>query len=438
MAPPSSSRRAAAVATLAILVIVVVLLTAFLLGNLWYLLLAWLGLAGGAIAFTQSLRTSGTTQRIWVVALVVALVMVVVAMVAAVISQPWLLLVVVALGVLAGWLGRYALRKPHRAGEAFRSEHPVLLVNPNSGDGKAGRVGLVDEAQRRGITVRVLAPGDDLTELARSAIAGGADAIGIAGGDGSLGYVAGAAIEANVPFVCVPAGTRNHFARDLGLDRNDVTAALDAFVGEVRRVDYATVNDRVFINNASLGLYAKMVSDPAYREAKAETTVATMQELARSGHSFDLRYRTPGGQPHEVADLVFVGNNPYVVTGLPNDIGKRERLDRGRLGIVTLAVRTTAEFARMLTLTATGRVGRFAGWGEWTSDTFRVDSGSRVALGIDGESVAMDPPLEFAIHRGGLLVAVPPGTTVGSEAGFWGSSRKLTGLWSVAQGRPVT
>jgi diacylglycerol kinase family enzyme len=416
----------------------VVLLTAFLIGNLWYLLLAWVGLLGSVVAFTRALRSSGAAQRLWLVLGFAGLVLVLVGAIAASVSRPWLFIVLVLLGILVGWLGRYVLREPSRAGEPLGAKRPVLLVNPNSGDGKAGRTGLVAEARKRGISVRELEKNDDLTDLARSAITEGADAIGIAGGDGSLGYVAAAAIEANVPFVCVPAGTRNHFARDLGLDRDDVIAALDAFSGEVRWVDYATVNDRVFLNNASLGLYAEIVADPAYRDAKAETTIATMQELAQSGGAFDLRYLTPEGRPHEMADLVFVGNNPYIVSGLLNDIGKRERLDQGKLGVLTLTIHSTSDFARMMTLAATGRIGGFTGWNQWTNETFRVDSGSRVALGIDGESLSMDPPLEFAIHRGGLRVAVPLGTTVGAQAGFFGSPRKLLNLWRVARGQPVT
>lgn len=435
---PSSARRVAAVATIVLLIVGVFLLTVFLIGNFWFLVLAWVGLLGGVVAFTRALLSSGAAQRLWLVLVFAGLVLVLVAVIAASVSRPWLLIVLVLLGISAGWLGRYALREPSRAEQPLRAKRPVLLVNPKSGDGKAERTDLVAEARKRGITVHELEKDDDLTELARSAITDGADAIGIAGGDGSLGYVATAAIEANVPFVCVPAGTRNHFARDVGLDRDDVIAALDAFSGEVRSVDYATVNGRVFLNNASLGLYAEIVADPAYRDAKAETTIATMKELAQSGRAFDLRYRTPEGRPHEMADLVFVGNNPYVVSGLLNDIGKRERLDEGKLGVLTLTIHSTSDFARMMTLAATGRIGGFTGWSQWESETFGVDSGSSVALGIDGESVSMDPPIEFAIHRAGMRVAVPVGTTVGAQAGFLGSPRKLINLWRVARGQPTT
>src|SRR6266508_2725652 len=94
--------------------------------------------------------------------------------------------------------------------------------------GKAERLGVAAAARARGMQVHELAPGDDPAALARQAVAAGADAVGVAGGDGSLGLVAAVAVEADVPFVCVPSGTRNHFAADLGLDRADPLAALDA------------------------------------------------------------------------------------------------------------------------------------------------------------------------------------------------------------------
>ncbi len=145
-------------------------------------------------------------------------------------------------------------------------------MNPKSGGGKAERYRLADECAVRGIEPIILERGDDLLQLARDAIARGADVIGMAGGDGSQALVATVAAEHDIPHVCVPAGTRNHFALDLGIDRDDVVGALDAFFdGVERRVDLARVNGRVFVNNAWMGLYAKIVQSEAYRDAKLKT-----------------------------------------------------------------------------------------------------------------------------------------------------------------------
>jgi hypothetical protein len=108
--------------------------------------------------------------------------------------------------------------------------------------------------------------------------------IGMAGGDGSLALVAGVAARHQVPMVVVPAGTRNHLAMDLGLDRGDVVGALDAYGAAVERaVDLGDVNGRPFVNNVSLGLYAEIIRSPPYRDAKLDTTVSALPGLLGPG-----------------------------------------------------------------------------------------------------------------------------------------------------------
>src|SRR5919202_3649904 len=130
----------------------------------------------------------------------------------------------------------------------------LLIVNPRSGDDSPTPDELAQEARARGVEVRVLRPGDDPAEAAREADG----PVGIAGGDGSLAPVAAVAIERDLPFVCIPFGTRNHFARDAGLDRDDPLGALAAFEGRERRIDVGRVGERLFLNNVSLGLYARL------------------------------------------------------------------------------------------------------------------------------------------------------------------------------------
>ena len=133
----------------------------------------------------------------------------------------------------------------------------LLIVNPRSGTASPSAEELVEAARSHGIDVHVLDEGDDLPAVARSA---GAGVVGMAGGDGSLAAVADVAIEQDVPFVCIPFGTRNHFARDAGIDRDDPIGALAAFDdGLERRVDVARAGERLFLNNVSLGIYARLV-----------------------------------------------------------------------------------------------------------------------------------------------------------------------------------
>ena len=126
-----------------------------------------------------------------------------------------------------------------------RPVHPVLFVNPRSGGGKAQRYDLVGQCRSRGIEPVVMKKDDDLASLAAAAVSSGAGVIGMAGGDGSQAIVAAVASRHDIPYVCIPAGTRNHFALDIGVDRQDVIGALDAFHhGSERRIDLAQVNGR--------------------------------------------------------------------------------------------------------------------------------------------------------------------------------------------------
>ena len=434
---PVHGRRAAAVATLVLGVVFVAAVTIILFHSPRWLLAAWLGMVITIFGLSRAFGPPSLARTASRVLTVSGIVVMLVALIELAIDSPWATVALFVLLIAIGFVGTYALRSPAPVIARLSAQHPVLLVNPKSGGGKATKAGLADIARAKGIEVRVLEKHDDLTEMARDAIAGGADAVAMAGGDGSLGYVATATIEAGVPFICIPAGTRNHFARDLGLDRSDVVGALDAFNGEMRIIDYASVNGRVFVNVASLGLYATIVSDPSYRDAKAETTIGTMQKLEESGERFDLHFTDAAGHDRASADLIMVSNNRYTVTGLLTDIGKRERLDRGELGVLMLEIPDAKGVAKFATLYAAGTVNRYEGWEQWEAAQFRVGSGSSVPIGVDGETIAMEPPLEFTIHRGAFTVAVPPGTPYGPGVSPLGTKQGLSRLWAVAMGRPL-
>lgn len=324
-------------------------------------------------------------------------------------------LVLVLVAVSAA-LTRYALRRDKRSlrqaqvpgtpvGSARRG---ALIMNPKSGGGKATTFHLADEARRRGIEPIVLEPGSDLLQLAQDAIDRGADVIGMAGGDGSQALVASVAMRHDVALVCIPAGTRNHFALDLGLDRDDVVGALDAFGEAVeRRIDLAEVGGRVFVNNVSLGVYAKIVQSPEYRDAKRETTAKLLPELlGPDAPPYGMRFTAPGGELHDGAQLIQVSNNPYLLTRI-SGFGTRARLDTGTLGVSAVEVRGSADVTQLVALEAAGQVRRFRGWTEFASPTFTVESDRPVEAGIDGEALLLDPPLEFRCLPGALRVRLP-------------------------------
>ncbi len=213
----------------------------------------------------------------------------------------------------------------------------VLFVNPRSGGGAAARAGVAERARELGIEVITLYGGQSLAALASAAAARGADVLGMAGGDGSLGEVATVAVAKDLPFVCVPAGTRNHFALDLGVDCRDLTGALDAFTdGVERQIDVGEVNGRMFLNNVSLGVYGEAVRRPEYRDAKVRTLLQTAQEVSGpSGHTPGLCLVDETGREYRALDVVLVSNNSYALER-PLPRGTRLTLDSGQLGIVII------------------------------------------------------------------------------------------------------
>jgi len=355
---------------------------------------------------------------------------------------------VVLIGLLAllavfGVAARYALAGPAAAQTAAVTQvrvgpagPGVLIINLRSGGGKAERFELADEARRRGIEPIVLRPGDDLRELAENAIARGAEVVGMAGGDGSQALVATVAAQRDVAHVCIPAGTRNHFALDLGLDRDDVVGALDAYTdGLERTIDLARVNDRVFVNNASLGVYAKVVQSDAYRDAKLQTWTNMLPDLLGPDcDPIDLRFTTPDGSVCDDAPLVLVSNNPYQLTHLAG-AGTRERLDTGMLGVVAARVKSPGDVSKLVALELVGQAGRFPGLMSWSSGEFEVHSSAPVEVGLDGEALVLEPPLRFVSLPQALRVRVPAAAGVAPAARAAAlSGDNLRALLRVAEG----
>lgn len=254
-----------------------------------------------------------------------------------------------------------------------------LLVNPRSGDARPSAEELVAAARRRGIDTHVLEEGDDASAIAAN---GDATALGMAGGDGSLAAIAAVAIERDVPFVCIPFGTRNHFARDLGLDRDDPIGALAAFDGAERRIDVGYAAERPFLNNVSLGLYAQLVHRREHHRRRRDALARARAWLIVLRHRRPLGI-TVDGKPEETR-LVVVANNAYVVE--PPTIGARERIDEGLLHLYVVR----------------------RGIDERTGTRFVLDAAAHeLHAAIDGEPEVLQAPIEFRIAPRALRVLVP-------------------------------
>jgi diacylglycerol kinase family enzyme len=291
--------------------------------------------------------------------------------------------------------------------QAHGFHRPVLVLNPRSGSAEAVREQLLEAAGRYGVQLHEAETPAGLVALARAAVADGADVLGVAGGDGSLAAVAAVAIEAELPFVCVPAGTRNHFARDLGLDRADPAAAIEAFVaGPERRVDVATVGGWLFLNNASVGVYAALVHEPSYRDNQLGAISGLLETmLERDVLPVRVSFRDGAGNRWDQVLVLFVSNNAYPLTGL----GGRPRLDAGLLEVSALRRTEGQELGRALENLVNSRYQAGHGWARWATTSLEVDSPSgRLEVGIDGEPVTLTTPVEFRIHAGALRVLLPP------------------------------
>ncbi len=442
---PRGRRRLAALAAILIIVAVLVTTVLAILDRPLDVLVQLVVLAVAFLAVWEALTRKGAVRVVWVVVAAAAAVAVVAIQIAGGDGYVLSLLVRLVLLGVALVLARYALTRDVRSLKALETpgkpvpaaQHGVLIMNLKSGGGKAEKFHLVDECRARGIEPVVLQRGDDLLQLARDAIDRGADVVGMAGGDGSQALVASIAAERGLPMVVIPAGTRNHFALDIGLDRDDVVGALDAY-GEARErtIDLADVNGRIFVNNVSLGLYATIVQSPEYRDAKRETTLAALPEMLGPGaEPFDLRFTGPDGVEHDGAHVIQVSNGPYGTT--TGGITSRPRLDTGKLGVFSLVVPDALAATRAIAALTTATPALYEGYLSWETPVFEVTSGSPIAVGLDGESLEMDPPLVFRSRPGVLRLRLPLGAIGYSPAARATGVKGLLGLWSVVLGRPV-
>ncbi|MBL8775188.1 MAG: NAD(+)/NADH kinase [Acidimicrobiales bacterium] len=444
--PPTLSQRLAAAGSFVVFALVAVATAVRVVDDTGRVLLQAVLLLVLLGAGWKALTRSGHTRTVAVgvaVAVLAGLVVSVVAAEGAIVAS-LVLRVLAVLGALA--LVRHALGTTRTA--LVRAETPgtpvppaqrgVLFMNLKSGGGKAERFRLVEECRRRGIEPVVLEPGQDWLQVVRDKAASGVDVLGMAGGDGSQAMVGTVAAELDLPMVVVPAGTRNHLALDLGLDREDVVGALDAYGAAVeRQMDLADLNGHVFVNNVSLGLYAAIVRSPEYRDNKRDTTLATLpQVLGPESEPFDLRFTRPDGSEHRGAHIIQISNNPYGET-MASRTG-RPRLDTHRLGVVSLVLDKPGAAAAFLAALATGRPERFEGFDQWATASFTVTSEDPVEIGLDGESMLMDPPLEFSIRPEPVRVRLPNhafGYSPAARSLGWRGG--MAGLWNVLRGRPV-
>jgi diacylglycerol kinase family enzyme len=344
----------------------------------------------------------------------------------------WVAIVSAGVWLLAGVTARQALtggpedwRMPEYPAQP-PARRPYLIMNPKSGDGKVVKFDLKRKAEALGAEVFLFGESGpvDVAAIARQAVANGADLLGVAGGDGTQALVAGIAAEHGLPFVVISAGTRNHFALDLGLDREDPARCLSALADGVElRVDLGVINGQTFVNNASFGAYAEIVETPAYRGDKMGTTLNLLPDLLQGHRGAQLAAQVDGTRI-EAPQALLVANNPYG-TGDLAGLSSRTRLDGGILGVVGVTVSNAAQAVDLL------RGIRAAGVSVLTTRQIEITANApQIPVGVDGESILMSTPVTCTVSPGVLRVWVPrerPGVPAPKPAVNWARLRQLAG-----------
>jgi diacylglycerol kinase family enzyme len=351
----------------------------------------------------------------------------------------WVAVVAVAMMLCAAGIARIALRTDGPdagmlAAPAARPRHSFLIMNPRSGGGKVTKFRLKDKAEALGATVALLeGPGTvDVAALARQAVTDGADLLGVAGGDGTQALVAGIAAEHGLPFLVISAGTRNHFALDLGLDREDPATCLAALTdGEELRIDLGVIGGRTFVNNASFGAYAEVVRSPAYRDDKRGTTLQMLPGLLQGQQGARLSARA-GDVTIDGPQALLVSNDPYGMGDFAG-LGRRARLDAGTLGVVAVQVGSARQAVELI------RRGHGHGLTTLTADEVIVDADvPEIPVGIDGETAMMPTPVRCTIQPRVLRVVVPrqrPGVPAPKPPLEWPRLRQLASFHTHPDGQ---
>lgn len=339
-----------------------------------------------ALGYRVGTSDRSTRRRLWLV-LIIVVAVIVIGWVLVINLLPGLALAGAALLVALLVFLRHRARTLRETPETTAVDVPTkphMIINPRSGGGVAQKVGLAQASKAAGITTVTLEPDDDLQALAHRAADEGCDLLMVAGGDGSLAIVAGVALDRDIAFACVPAGTRNHFAMDIGLDRDDPLAALDAATdGVAISVTVGQVGERVFLNNVSFGTYADAISDPDYRDHRAESMATAVEgRLGKPEDQPGLEVQSQGEQTRRGVGTLLISNNPYTLTG-PPDFGARASMDTGLLGV--MASRPPGQDQgkhRRLSVET------------WTSSAATVSSSqATLPAGVDGELIHFDTPV---------------------------------------------
>lgn len=284
-----------------------------------------------------------------------------------------------------------------------------VIVNPRAGNGFTphDRERLTEIFRNAGAEAFIHLSVDAIHEIVRQR----PPFVVAAGGDGTISAIASALVDTDIALAVLPLGTLNHFARDLGVPL-DAAAAVDiALNGKRRAIDVGEVNGRVFVNNASLGLYPAMVHRRQKQQrrlgrSKWHAMLWAVHTVLRSHPFMHLRLKLDGEKHRRRTPFVFVGNNQYNMEGFT--IGLRERLDDGLLSVYVSPRRGRLGLLRLALRAVLGRLQQAKDFEAASVSELRIESRhTRLLVAADGEVAAFDMPLVFRVRPRALQVMAP-------------------------------
>jgi diacylglycerol kinase family enzyme len=288
-------------------------------------------------------------------------------------------------------------------------EKGTLFLNRNSGV-KSEDEALIAAAHEAGLEVVELSAGVDCLREVRDRLARGTRLFIAAGGDGTVNHVVQAVIHSDAALAVIPAGTYNHFARDLEIPLAWAEALEVALHGETRAVDVARVNERFFVNNVSLGLYPEMVER---REARGrdyprwKARIYAFYGTLRKYRHVTLAVEAEGRHELIRTHVFMVSNNSYDLERFGVE-APRETLTGGRLSVYWLPHTSRLRLTRYIARYLAGRVRTIPGFRSFRTQSLRVQSThARLRVGIDGELFTLAAPLRVTIEPQSLRVRVP-------------------------------
>ena len=295
-----------------------------------------------------------------------------------------------------------------------------IIMSAGAGPGDntkaAERLAGIFKVDKIDIDISLAQSGAEVIELAREAARGPYNVIVAAGGDGTVNSVAAAVIDSDKILGVLPLGTLNHFAKDVGIPTDLQEAVRTIIAGHTIEVDAAEVNDRIFLNNSSLGLYPMIVREREKHQRLGFQKWpaffwATIQALRRNPF-LDVQLRVNGERLDRTTPFVFVGNNEYAMDLF--NIGARNRLDRGELSIYITHGTSRLKLIGLALRAVVGRLRNDKDFLALRSDEVKIQTArKRVRVAFDGEIEVMQAPLHYRVRSRALRVIVPEDVKAG-------------------------